>query len=40
MSHGKIGRTSKEQTLKLLNPPIKEVRKPWGKEIWFAQAPK
>ncbi len=33
-------KATKEQTLKLLNPPIKEVKKPWGKEIWFAQAPK
>lgn len=30
----------KEVTLKLLNPPIKEVKKPWGREIWFAVAPK
>ena len=25
---------------KLINPPMKEVIKPWGKELWWARAPK
>ena len=24
----------------MLVQPVKEVKKPWGKEIWFAQSPK
>lgn len=36
----KIRKVSKEKTLKLLNGPIKEVKKPWGKEVWWAVAPR
>ena len=30
----------RRKAAKLFNPRLKEIKKPWGKEIWFAQAPK